>query len=157
VSWPSVVANPKGLFNYWTGDFYDALPDAAVDTLVDRATRPVSPLSQTILLAGGGAVARVDEDAMAFGQRQTPWNIHYLSMWEDAADTEKNVTYTKALSSAMKPWSTGPVYLNFLGDEGQQRVESGFGPEKYARLRDLKAKWDPTNLFRHNQNILPAR
>jgi FAD/FMN-containing dehydrogenase len=56
----------------------------------------------------------------------------------------------------MKPWSTGRVYLNFLGDEGQERVESGFGAEKYSRLRSIKAKWDPTNLFRHNQNIPPA-
>jgi FAD/FMN-containing dehydrogenase len=56
----------------------------------------------------------------------------------------------------MKPWTTGEVYLNFIGDEGQDRVEAGFGPAKYARLRELKAKWDPTNLFRHNQNIPPA-
>ena len=56
----------------------------------------------------------------------------------------------------MKPWSTGRVYLNFLGDEGQDRVESGFGTEKYTRLQSLKAKWDPINLFRHNQNIPPA-
>ncbi len=149
-------ANPKGMLNYWTGDFYDELPDPAVDVLVDKATRPVSPLTQIIVVAGGGAIARVDDDAMAFGQRTTPWNIHYLSMWAEAGDTEKNIAYTKELAGAMKPWSTGRVYLNFLGDEGQDRVESGFGTEKYARLRSLKAKWDPTNLFRHNQNIPPA-
>ncbi len=150
-------ANPKGKLNYWTGDFYDEFPDVAVDTLVDKATRPVSPLTQIILVAGGGAVARVDDNAMAFGQRQTPWNIHYLSMWDESADTDRNIAYTKELSGALKPWSTGRVYLNFLGDEGQERVESGFGAEKYARLQGLKAKWDPTNLFRHNQNIPPAR
>jgi FAD/FMN-containing dehydrogenase len=150
-------ANPKGMLNYWTGDFYDELPDPAVDVLVDKATRPVSPLTQIIVVAGGGAVARVDDDAMAFGQRKTPWNIHYLSMWARAVDTEQNIAYTKELAGDMKPWSTGRVYLNFLGDEGQDRVESGFGTEKYARLRGLKAKWDPTNLFRHNQNIPPAR
>ena len=149
-------ANPKGMLNYWTGDFYDELPDPAVDVLVNKATRPVSPLTQIIVVAGGGAIARVDDDAMAFGQRKTPWNIHYLSMWAEAGDTEKNIAYTRELAGAMKPWSTGRVYLNFLGDEGQDRVESGFGTEKYARLRSLKAKWDPTNLFRHNQNIPPA-
>ncbi len=63
-------ANPKGMLNYWTGDFYDELPDAAVDTLVDKATQPVSPLTQIIVIAGGGAIARVDDDAMAFGQRK---------------------------------------------------------------------------------------
>jgi FAD/FMN-containing dehydrogenase len=148
--------NPKGMQNYWTGDFYDDLPDDAVDVLVEKTSQPASPMTQIIVVAGGGAIARVDDGAMAFGQRQTPWNIHYLSMWPDPADTERNIAYTKDLAGAMKAWSTGRVYLNFLGDEGQDRIASGFGPEKYARLRQLKTVWDPTNLFRHNQNIPPA-
>ncbi|MBV8462944.1 MAG: FAD-binding oxidoreductase [Acidimicrobiales bacterium] len=149
-------ANPKGAHNYWSADFYDDLPDEAIDVLVDKATRPVSPMTQIIVVPGGGAVARIDEEATAFGQRQAPWNIHMLSMWTDPADTDKNVAFTRGLSEAMKPWSSGRVYLNFIGEEGQDRVEAGFGPEKYARLRKLKAVWDPTNLFRHNQNIPPA-
>ena len=120
-------ASPKGMQNSWSGDFLAELPDEAVDVLVDRATTPVSPLSQVVLIPGGGAVAGVDEDAMAFGQRTAPWNLHYLSMWEDAAATE-----------------------------GAGRVEAAFGPAKYARLAELKRLWDPTNLFRHNQNISPA-
>jgi len=147
--------NQEGRLNYWTGDFYEDLPDEAIHTLVEKATHPVSPLTQIILIAGGGAIARVPDDAMAFGHRSTQWNIHFLSMWAEPADTERNIGYTKELSGAMKPWSSGHVYLNFLGDEGQGRVESGFGPEKYARLRAIKKVWDPTNLFRHNQNIPP--
>ena len=85
--------NPKGMQNYWTADFFAELPDEAVDTLVGIATKPVSPMTQIILVPGGGAVARVDEDATAFGQR-TPWNIHYLSMWPDPADTDTNIAYT---------------------------------------------------------------
>jgi Berberine and berberine like len=155
---PGLVAggNPKGRLNYWTGDFYDDLPDEALDVLVAKATHPVSPMSQMIVLTGGGAITRVDENAMAFGQRQSRFNIHYLSMWTDPAETDKNIAYTKDISGAMKPWSTGRAYLNFLGDEGQARVEAAFGPEKYKRLRDLKKKWDPQNLFRLNQNIPPA-
>ncbi len=149
-------ANQKGMQNYWTGDFYEELPDEAIDVLIDIATKPVSPLTQNILVAGGGAISRVDDDAMAFGQRATKWNIHYLSMWADPRDSEENIAYTKRLSGAMKPWSTGRVYLNFLGDEGQERVAAGFGPTKYARLREIKARWDPTNVFRNNQNIPPA-
>jgi hypothetical protein len=148
--------NPKGLQNYWTADFFAELPDDAVDTLVDRATKPVSPMTQIILVPGGGAVARVPEDATAFGQRTAPWNIHFLSMWPDPADTETNIAYTRDLASAMKPWTTGRAYLNFIGDEGAGRVEAAFGPEKFARLQALKRKWDPENLFRHNQNIPPA-
>ncbi|HEV8115951.1 MAG TPA: hypothetical protein VGP53_06915, partial [Acidimicrobiales bacterium] len=99
--------NQKGMQNWWTADFYEGLPDAAVDVLVAHATNPVSPLTQIIVVPGGGAVARVDEEATAFGQRDAPWNIHYLSMWPDPADTETNIAYTRALSSAMRPWATG--------------------------------------------------
>ncbi|HEX6310841.1 MAG TPA: FAD-binding oxidoreductase [Acidimicrobiia bacterium] len=149
-------ASPKGMQNYWTADFLAELPDEAVDTLVEHATKPVSPLTQVLLIPGGGAIARVDEEATAFGQRSAPWNVHFLSLWPDPADDEVNIAYTRAIAAAMKPWTTGRVYLNFIGDEGLDRVEASFGPEKFARLQALKAKWDPTNLFRHNQNIPPA-
>jgi FAD/FMN-containing dehydrogenase len=148
--------NPKGLYNYWTADFLTGLPDEAVDILVREATKPVSPFTQISIVPGGGAIARIPEDATPFGQRSAPWNIHYLSIWPDPADNERNIAYTRALSGAMKPYATGRVYLNFIGDEGQGRVESGFGPQKYARLRRIKARWDPDNVFRHNQNIPPA-
>ena len=147
--------NQKGMQNYWTADFLAELPDEAVDVLVDHATAPVSPLAQVILVPGGGAISRVDEDAMAFGQRSAPWNVHYLSMWPDPADDDRNIAYTRAMAAAMKPWTTGRAYLNFIGDEGASRVEAAFGPEKYARLVEIKRRWDPENLFRLNQNIPP--
>jgi FAD/FMN-containing dehydrogenase len=148
--------NQKGMQNYWTADFLADLPDEAVDVLVEHATNPVSPLTQIILVPGGGAIARVDEDATAFGQRTAPWNIHYLSMWPDPAANEENIAYTRGLATAMKPWTTGRAYLNFIGDEGIGRVEAAFGTEKYRRLQALKDEWDPENLFRHNQNIPPT-
>jgi FAD/FMN-containing dehydrogenase len=77
-------------------------------------------------------------------------------MWADPAESEKNIAYTRDLAGSMKPWSTGRAYLNFLGDEGMGRVEAAFGPAKWQRLRELKKKWDPQNLFRLNQNIPPA-
>jgi hypothetical protein len=148
--------NPKGLLNYWSADFLAELPDKAVDTFVEHATKPVSPMSQMLIIAAGGAVARVDEEATAFGQRDALFNMHFLSMWVDPADTERNIAYTKEIAGAMKPWTTGRAYLNFIGDEGLHRVEAAFGPEKFPKLQALKTKWDPTNLFRHNQNIPPA-
>jgi FAD/FMN-containing dehydrogenase len=148
--------NPKGMHNYWSADFLAELPDEAIEVLVGKATKPVSPMSQIILMPGGGAISRVDEDATAFGQRTAPFNIHYLSMWPDPADTERNIAYTRDIASAMKPWTTGRAYLNFLGDEGIGRVEAAFGTEKYRRLQALKDEWDPENLFRHNQNIPPT-
>jgi hypothetical protein len=149
-------ASVKGRRGYWTADFFLSLPDEAVDTVVARAAQPASPLTQTIIIPGGGAVARVDEDAMAFGNRQDAFNIHYLGVWLDPTDNEKNIAWTKDISGAMKPWTSGRVYLNYIGNEGASRVEAGFGPEKYRKLRELKRKWDPQNLFRHNQNIQPA-
>ena len=148
--------NQPGFQNYWSADFLAELPDEAIDTFVGHATNPVSPLTTILVFPGGGAISRVDDDAMAFGQRSAPWNVHYLSMWADPADTEANIAYTREIASAMKPWTTGRAYLNFIGDEGAGRVEAAFGPEKFARLQALKDEWDPTNLFRHNQNIPPS-
>jgi FAD/FMN-containing dehydrogenase len=113
-------------------------------------------MSQMLIVAGGGVIAGVDVDTTAFGQREAPFNTHYLSLWSDPADTARNVAYTKRIAAAMKPWATGRVYLNFIGDEGPGRVEAAFGPEKFARLQALKDRWDPTNLFCHNQNIPPS-
>jgi hypothetical protein len=84
-------ANPKGFFNYWSSDFLASLPDDAIDTFVEHATRPVSPMSQMLVIAGGGAIARVGEDSTAFGQRQAPFNTHYLSLWSDPGDTDRNI------------------------------------------------------------------
>jgi FAD/FMN-containing dehydrogenase len=148
--------NPAGMQNYWSGDFFDALPDEAIDVLVEHATAPTSPLSQIIITPGGGAIARVPDEATAFGTRNAAFQAHYLGMWPDPAEGERNIASIRAIATAMKPWTTGTVYLNFLGDEGQDRIAAGFGPEKYARLRELKKQWDPTNVFRFNQNIPPA-
>ncbi len=149
-------ANAHGLRNYWSADFLRDLPDDAVDTLVAHASRPASPHTQSILMVGGGAIARVPEDATAFGQRSAPWSLHLLGMWEDASADADNIAAIRRTAAAMKPWATGRVYLNFIGDEGQGRVEAAFGPEKYARLQQLKRIWDPDNVFCHNQNITPA-
>ena len=148
--------NPIGVRNYWTADFYTALPDEAIDTLVAQAARRPSPIGSFVLVPGGGAPARVPDDATAFTQRQPPWSVHYLTMWFDPADDAKNIAFTKQAAGAMKPWATGKVYLNYIGDEGEGRIDSSFGPETMARLRAIKAKYDPDNLFSHNQNIRPA-
>jgi FAD/FMN-containing dehydrogenase len=148
--------NQKGFRNYWSADFLAELPDEAIETLIAHATNPASPMGQVILAPGGGAIARVPDDAMAFGERRSPWNVHYLTMWDDPADDEKCIAYTRAIAAAMKPWASGRAYLNFIGDEGGDRVKAAFGPERYARLQEIKRAWDPENLFRLNQNIPPS-
>lgn len=149
--------NQKGMSNYWSGDFLAEFPDEAIDTFVAHAQPPVSPLTQIIVVAGGGAISDLSDDDTAFGNRTAPFNLHYLSMWPpDSTQDQANIDFTRSLAASMKPWTTGQVYLNFIGDEGLTRVESAYGPEKYARLRKIKRVWDPDNVFRHNQNIPPA-
>ena len=149
--------NQKGMHNYWSGDFLSEFPDEAVDAFVDNVQPPVSPLTQMIVVPGGGAIADKTDADMAFGNRGAPFNMHYLSMWPpDPTQDQANIDKTRRISAALKPWTTGQVYLNFIGDEGLTRVESAYGPEKYARLRKIKKVWDPENVFRHNQNIPPA-
>ena len=149
--------NPKGMSNYWSGDFLTGLPDEAIDTYVGLLESPVSPMSQFMVVPGGGAVARVADDSTALTQRSAPWNLHYLSMWApDPEQDEANIAFTRKVAAAMKPWTTGHVYLNFIGDEGLHRVEQSYGAETFARLQQIKREWDPTNVFCHNQNIPPA-
>jgi hypothetical protein len=147
---------PPGMRNYWTGDFLTGLPDEAIEVLCGFHLSKPSPLTQILTLPGGGASARVPDGTMAIGQRQAPFNIHITSLWPDVADDGVNIAWTRELSAAMKPFTTGRVYANFIGDEGEDRVVAAFGPEGYPRLQALKARYDPDNLFSSNQNIKPG-
>ena len=146
---------PTGRRNYWTGDFLSGLPDAAIDILCRFHHSKPSPETQIIVLPGGGACARVPDGTMAIGQRGAPFNIHITSLWADPRDDQANINWTRELSAAMKPYTTGRVYVNFIGDEGRDRVVASFGAEGYARLQTIKRRYDPDNLFRSNQNIEP--
>jgi FAD/FMN-containing dehydrogenase len=147
---------PSGLRNYWTGDFLSGLPTRAIEVLCRyHLTRP-SPLTQILMLPGGGVPSRVPNDAMALGSRGAPFNYHITSLWADSADDEANIAWTRELAAEMKPFATGHAYLNFLSDEGEQRVIEAFRPEAYARLTALKDRYDPDNVFRFNQNIRPT-
>jgi FAD/FMN-containing dehydrogenase len=104
----------------------------------------------------GGAVSRVRENATAFGHRQDgEYDFIILSLWQNSSDDNANISWTRELWDAMKPFSPGGVYINNLGDdEPEGRVRAAYGPN-YDRLVAMKNKYDPTNLFRLNQNIKP--
>ncbi|MDQ5833289.1 MAG: alpha/beta fold hydrolase [Actinomycetota bacterium] len=146
---------PSGMRNYWTGDFLGGLPDEAIEVMCRFHLTKPSPLTQIIALPGGGASARVPDGTMAIGQREAPFNIHITSLWRDPTEDDANIAWTREFSAAMKPFTTGRVYVNFIGDEGRDRVVASFGTEGYARLQELKQRYDPDNLFRSNQNIEP--
>jgi FAD/FMN-containing dehydrogenase len=131
------------------------LPDEALDVLVERsAARPAGP-SQLFIAAWGGAVARVDPAHGPLTGRDAPFIVHPLALWEDAADDERAIAWARSHREAMRPYATGASYLNFIGDEGEARVRSAFGPN-HERLARVKAQWDPENVFRSNANVAPA-
>ncbi len=147
---------PPGLQNYWKSSFLKNLSDAAIETILTYVAAAPSPLTVVVIEHNGdGAMSRVAEQDTAFGHRNWPFNFLVTTMWKDPADAEKNLRWTREFWAAMQPYLVDAVYVNYLGDEGADRVKAAYGPEKYARLVALKNKYDPTNLFRLNQNIKP--
>ena len=84
------------------------------------------------------------------------WITHPFAVWEDPADTDKNIEWARSFRRDIAHYANGGVYLNFIGDEGEDRVRAAYGEEKYRRLAAIKGEWDPTNVFQGNQNIKPA-
>jgi FAD/FMN-containing dehydrogenase len=151
---------PRGILTYSRGFYLTGFPDEAVDVYVDSSTEIASvssPLTQSVIFRHGGAVSRVPDDATAAGYRNAAWMAHPITAWQDPAQADLHLDWISRYSAAMAQFATGGVYLNFEPDGGEERVRSGYGATKYARLVALKDRWDPENLFRINQNIRPTR
>ncbi|MEU8825630.1 FAD-binding oxidoreductase [Streptomyces sp. NPDC048636] len=150
-----MLDDPPGYRNYWSAEYLDAFPDAAVNLFCARATDMVVPSpSQHVLFPQGGAVARGAVDC-PLPWRRSPWIVHPFGLWEDPADDDRVRRWVRAMREDVQPWSSGAVYLNFIGAEGEERVIAGFGPENYQRLAEVKARYDPDNVFRFNHNVKP--
>ena len=150
---------PRGWLNYTRGEHLTGLQDEAIDTYVEYATEITlvsNPMTQVILFRHGGAVSRIPDEATAAGHRNAAYMVHPITCWQDPAQSERHIEWVGRFSEAMRPFTTGGVYLNFEPEEGEERVRAGYGAEKYAKLVALKDKWDPENLFRVNQNIKPS-
>jgi FAD/FMN-containing dehydrogenase len=145
-----------GADNYWKADYLRDLDDSAIDALVGAAENFTSPQSDIKLGLMGGAVSRVPENSMAYGHRSAQFLLNINTRWTDGSAAERHITWTRSLWTDLHRLADG-VYVNFLSDEGADRVREAYGPDKYARLQHLKAAWDPDNLFRVNQNIPPLR
>lgn len=148
---------PSGWQNHHRGEHLTALSDGVIDAFVTHGPQRLSPMTQAILFRHGGAVARVPEDATAASHRDAVYMAHPIACWLDPAENERHIAWAKQFSAAMRPFTTGGVYLNFEQDGGEEHVRRGYSAGKYARLVALKDAWDPDNLFRVNQNILPSR
>ena len=150
-------ANPRGLHHYWSFAFLDGLPADAVDALVSHVQPPSSPLSQYVVVPGGGAITRFPQESSALACRDAPWSVHLLTMWPpDHALDAANVAFTRELKAALVPWTLAGAHVNFVSDPGSGGLSEAYGSARFDRLREVKRAWDPDNVFHHNQNIPPA-
>jgi FAD/FMN-containing dehydrogenase len=134
--------------------FLDALDDAAVDTILEGLeTAPDGSMIQ--IRAFGGAMSRVSADATAFAHRSAAAQVTIINAFVDPEHTDEAVTWNRALFAALASNAVG-VYVNFLENEGEERVRDAYPPATYARLARIKRRYDPYNVFRRNQNIRPA-
>lgn len=146
---------PPGRRYYWKAQYLDELDDAAFDTLLDKFASAPSAGCLAVLQQVGGAIARVPEGDTPYGNRGASYDCFPIAIWDDPADDEVHIRWVRDFWGAMRPFSTGGVYANNLGDEGEERVRAAFG-DNYRSLAEIKRKYDPANLFRLNQNIRPA-
>lgn len=150
-----MLDDPPGLNNYWTGDYHDHFSVDAMDVFL-RFGRCLPDVNSQLLLAPwGGAVARVDGSTTPMANRSAQWLSHPFAMWRDPERTPTSIAWAKDFRREMSAFNSGGVYLNFIGNEGQDRIRAAFGEENYARLVDVKSKYDPDNVFCGNQNIEP--
>jgi FAD/FMN-containing dehydrogenase len=151
-----MLDNPPGLRNYWSVEYVTGLPDELVDVFCARApAMPVPSECQHVLFPQGGAIASGPGE-YPVPYRGAAWTVHPFGVWEDPADDERALRWVRDLRADVRPWSTGAVYLNFIGDEGRDRVVAGLGTENFNRLARVKRRYDPDNVFRYNHNIPPA-
>jgi FAD/FMN-containing dehydrogenase len=148
--------NPPGLRNYWKSNYLRDLSDAAIEVLVDHYRTVPAPHTHVVIEHLGGAVRRVGPDETAVDHREAPYNFLIVGMWADVAEDAKVIGWVRELWGALQPFSSGGLYVNYEAEHDVDRVKAAYSPAKYARLVAVKAKYDPANLFRLNQNIPPS-
>jgi FAD/FMN-containing dehydrogenase len=149
------AAFPPGRLNYWKSALAGRLADEVIAAAVDFAQRMPSPHTVILFAELHGAYSRVPKTETAYFHRDLQYDFILLSGWTDPADTQRNTDWTRELFATCEPHLARAAYVNDLGDEGEDRARSAYA-DNYPRLAALKAKYDPTNLFRLNQNIKPA-
>jgi len=147
-------AFPPGRLNYWKSALAGRLTDELIEASVEHARKVPSPHTPILFIEMHGAYRRVGKTDTAYYHRDLQYDLIGVSMWTDPADTQRNIDWTQRLFAAWEPHLARAVYVNDLGDEGEDRARSAYG-DNYPRLVALKNKYDPTNLFRLNQNIKP--
>jgi FAD/FMN-containing dehydrogenase len=145
---------PHGWSYYMRACDVAELTDEVIDITVDHSLRIGSPLTAFPIWQRGGAAARVDEQDAAFHGRAAGYSFNIAGATESAEGLRRGTGVGSRLLAALAPHHTS-VYVNFLMDEGAERIRQAYGDQKYERLKALKRRYDPDNFFRHNQNIAP--
>jgi len=146
---------PKGTQTYMKAGYFRELDDHAIETMARFHQNATSPSSEIHIQHFGGAIARVGEDETAYGERQAPFVLNAIAASHDpAGGLDTHIEWAQRFYAEIEPSLTGGAYINFLSAEGQERVRAAYGA-KFDRLRALKDRYDPTNLFHLNQNIPP--
>ncbi|MGW2487071.1 FAD-binding oxidoreductase [Streptomyces sp. NPDC001606] len=151
-----LLDEPPGLRNHWSAECLSGLPDELVDVFCAHAeSMPVPTGTQYILFPQGGAVAAGPRE-YPVPYRDAPWVVQPFGNWADPADDERTTAWVRAARAGVRPWSTGAVPLNLIGDEGPDRVRAGLGAGNTLRLEKVKRRYDPDNVFRFNHNVQPV-
>jgi FAD/FMN-containing dehydrogenase len=147
---------PTGSLNYWKSGFLSELSDAAIGEMVERFAVCPSPMTAMLLEHFHGAVTRVPVEATAVPHREPGHNFAITSVWTDPSTTDENREWTRESFEAMAPFLTGRRYLNYFAedDAGEAAARAAYGPN-YERLAQVKAAYDPTNMFHQNANVPP--
>jgi hypothetical protein len=148
-------AYPAGLYSYYKSHYLMQISDELIDTMVDGFGRVASPMSALGFEQFGGAVRRVGVEDTAFRHRDVAYDIAILGEWADPATSAVNIQWVREVASMTEPFATGGVYVNFLGEDGEEQVKAAYGSH-FQRLVALKRKYDPSNFFHLNQNIKPT-
>jgi FAD/FMN-containing dehydrogenase len=152
------LPNTGEVLAYWKSLYLSDLTDAVIDVMADRAQNRSSRSTMVFVQHLGGAVRRVRPNDAAFPVRDAAYVMNFMGDWRDPRETPHHVAWVRDAWNRLAPLSTGAVYLNYVGQEEKDAdalVRSAFG-SNYDRLAQIKRKYDPTNLFRLNQNIKPA-
>ena len=145
-----------GAHNYFTAALLDQLTDDTIELLLAQHAAGKAPVRELHLHHCGGAMARVSAGATAFAHRSATYLLNVVARSPDREGFEEHAGWARATHQAMAPWSTGGGYVNFTSEPGQDKVQASYPPDTYGRLVAVKDRYDPTNLFRRNQNICPT-
>lgn len=146
---------PMGSLNYWLSSFTRGLPDALIDAAVERFASVPSTMTAILFEHFHGAVTRIAPTATAVPHREPGWNLLIPSVWTDPSDTDANIRWTRDTHAALAPHLAARRWLNYLGDDqAEDAVRAAYGPN-YERLREIKRRYDPANVFHLNHNIAP--